>query len=95
MAAVTRYMGHPINWSVDVAVCLFTWCTFLGGDVALRRDKLMCVDVLVRNLPPKDKMGHPAYQFGNNIGISRSTGHLWSKDVIYNKVQNFPGYTVV
>ncbi len=53
VAAVTRYVGYPINWSVDMAVCLFAWCTFLGGDVALRNNKLMNVEFLIRKLPPK------------------------------------------
>lgn len=51
VAAVTRYLGYPINWSVDMAVCLFAWCTFLGGDVAMRNDKLMNVEFLIRKLP--------------------------------------------
>jgi len=48
-------MGYPINWSVDMAVCLFAWCTFLSGDVALRNNKLMNVDFLIRKLPEKNK----------------------------------------
>jgi len=55
IAASTRYMGYPINWSVDMAVCLFAWCTFLSGDVALRNNKLMNVDFLIRKLPEKNK----------------------------------------
>ncbi len=53
VAAVTRYLGYPINWSVDMAVCLFAWCTFLGGDVAMRSNKLMNVEFLIRKLPDK------------------------------------------
>lgn len=53
VAAVTRYLGYPINWSVDMAVCLFAWCTFLGGDVAMRNNKLMNVEFLVGRLPAK------------------------------------------
>jgi TRAP-type C4-dicarboxylate transport system permease small subunit len=53
VAAVTRYLGYPINWSVDMAVCLFAWCTFLGGDVAMRNNKLMNVEFLIRKLPDK------------------------------------------
>lgn len=48
VAASTRYLGYPINWSVDLAVCLFAWCTFLSADVAMRNNKLMKVDFLVR-----------------------------------------------
>ena len=55
IAASTRYLGHPINWSVDMAVCLFAWCTFLAGDVALRNNKLMNVEFLVRKLPEKNR----------------------------------------
>lgn len=53
VAAVTRYLGYPINWSVDMAVCLFAWCTFLGGDVAMRNNKLMNVEFFVSKLPEK------------------------------------------
>jgi TRAP-type C4-dicarboxylate transport system permease small subunit len=53
VAAVTRYLGYPINWSVDMAVCLFAWCTFLGGDVAMRNNKLMNVEFLIGKLPTK------------------------------------------
>jgi len=55
IAASTRYLGYPINWSVDMAVCLFAWCTFLGSDVAYRNNKLMNVEFLVRKLPEKNK----------------------------------------
>lgn len=53
VAAVTRYLGYPINWSVDMAVCLFAWCTFLGGDVAMRNNKLMNVEFFITKLPEK------------------------------------------
>jgi len=55
IAAATRYVGYPINWSVDMAVCLFAWCTFLGGDVAMRNNKLMNVDFFIGKLSVKDK----------------------------------------
>jgi TRAP-type C4-dicarboxylate transport system permease small subunit len=55
IAASTRYVGYPINWSVDMAVCLFAWCTFLSADVAMRKNKLMNVDFLIRNLSEKNR----------------------------------------
>lgn len=55
VAACTRYLGYPINWSVDLAVCLFAWCTFLGADVAMRQNKLMSVDYFINKLPLKYK----------------------------------------
>lgn len=55
VAASTRYLGYPINWSVDMAVCLFAWCTFLSADVAWRNNKLMRVDFLVGKLSPRNQ----------------------------------------
>jgi TRAP-type C4-dicarboxylate transport system permease small subunit len=55
IAASTRYLGYPINWSVDMATCLFAWCTFLGGDVAFRNNKLMNVEFLISKLPEKNR----------------------------------------
>jgi len=55
IAAATRYIGYPINWSVDIAVCLFAWCTFLGGDVAMRNNKLMNVEFFISKLSWKNK----------------------------------------
>jgi len=51
IAAFTRYIGYPINWSVDMAQCLFAWCTFLAADIAMRNNKLMRVDFFVNKLP--------------------------------------------
>jgi TRAP-type C4-dicarboxylate transport system permease small subunit len=55
IAASTRYMGYPINWSVDMAVCLFAWCTFLGGDIAMRNNKLMKVDFFISRMTEKNR----------------------------------------
>jgi len=55
IAAATRYMGYPINWSVDIAVCLFAWCTFLGADVAMRTNKLMNVEFFINRFSSKNK----------------------------------------
>jgi len=53
IAAFTRYIGYPINWSVDMAQCLFAWCTFLAADIAMRNNKLMKVDFFVNKLPER------------------------------------------
>lgn len=51
MGAVARMLQHPINWAVDVALCLFAWACFLAADIAWRRDALMSIDLLVGRLP--------------------------------------------
>jgi len=49
-AGIARLIGHPINWTIDVATCVFAWACFLSADVAWRRGKLMSVDVITKHL---------------------------------------------
>lgn len=51
IAALSRAFGYPLNWSLDLALWLFTWSVFLGSDTALRADKMVNVDLLVKHLP--------------------------------------------
>ena len=44
-AAVARTIRHPMNWAIDVATFLFAWCVFLGGDIAIRENRLFCIVV--------------------------------------------------
>ena len=53
VAAVARTVGYPISWAIDIATFLFAWCVFLGGDVAIRQDKLFAIVVVTSRLPPK------------------------------------------
>ncbi len=52
-SAMSRKFGHPISWAVDVSTFLFAWAVFLGGDAALRNDRLVSIDVLVKRFPEK------------------------------------------
>jgi TRAP-type C4-dicarboxylate transport system permease small subunit len=52
-AGIARLVGHPINWAIDAATCVFAWACFLSADVAWRKDKLMSVAVLTNHLPEK------------------------------------------
>jgi TRAP-type C4-dicarboxylate transport system permease small subunit len=52
-AAVARTLGHPISWAIDIATFLFAWCVFLGGDVAVREDRLFKIVLVTARLPWK------------------------------------------
>ncbi len=58
VAALTRTVGFPINWALDIALLLFTWGVFLGADVAFRENKLVNVDILFLKLrqPLRDRV---------------------------------------
>ena len=48
---IARLIGHPMNWTIDVATCVFAWACFFSADVAWRRGKLMSIDALTKILP--------------------------------------------
>lgn len=50
---LARFFGHPQNWTIDVATCLFAWSCFLAADIAWRRNSMMALDVVTQRLPEK------------------------------------------
>jgi len=53
LGGVMRTLGHPINWSNDIATCLFAWACFLCADVAWRRNALMSIELVTERMPPR------------------------------------------
>jgi len=53
VSAVTRKIGFPIQWTMDVTKLCFAWLAFLSGDIALRRGALPGVDMIVEKFPVK------------------------------------------
>lgn len=51
VGGIARLMHAPLNWTADLATCLFAWACFLCADLAWRRDGLMSVDILTSRLP--------------------------------------------
>jgi TRAP-type C4-dicarboxylate transport system permease small subunit len=51
LGAITRTIGAPLIWAVDVAQMLFAWTAVLGADVALKRWQHIEIDILVRAFP--------------------------------------------
>jgi len=56
-SGVARSVGHPVSWGMDTATFLFAWAAFFSADVALRMDRHICVDALVKVLPRKAQRG--------------------------------------
>jgi TRAP-type C4-dicarboxylate transport system permease small subunit len=51
IGGVARLSGRPMNWTGDVATCLFAWACFLCANIAWRNGALMSVDFLTDRLP--------------------------------------------
>lgn len=52
-SAFLRYVDRPLIWADDIAKLFFAWTAFLGADVAMRRCRLVGVDIIVIRLTPK------------------------------------------
>jgi TRAP-type C4-dicarboxylate transport system permease small subunit len=52
VAAVTRFMGAPIIWSIEVAQLLFVWLVMLAADLAMQQGRHFGLSLLADALPP-------------------------------------------
>ena len=50
LGGVMRMLGHPINWSTDIATALFAWACFLCADIAWRKNSMMAIEVFTDRL---------------------------------------------
>ncbi|MCX8280137.1 TRAP transporter small permease [Phyllobacterium sp. 0TCS1.6C] len=50
VAAIMRFFGHPLIWSVDMAQLLFIWLCFIGANKAMREKSHLGMEVLVSRL---------------------------------------------
>ena len=50
-AAVLRFFKIDMSISTDLAQLTFAWVSFIGADLAMRADKHMGVDMLVKKFP--------------------------------------------
>ena len=53
LGGVARLAGQPMNWTTDIATCLFAWACFLCADMAWRNNGLMSIELLTERLPPQ------------------------------------------
>ncbi len=51
-AAVLRFFGIDMSMSTDIAQLVFAWVSFIGADLAMRKNKHMGVDMLLNKFPP-------------------------------------------
>ncbi len=52
-SAISRFLGYPANWAVDISLILFAYSAFIAADVAWTEDKMMRVDLFVKKLPER------------------------------------------
>ncbi|WP_459614638.1 TRAP transporter small permease [Bordetella sp. 2513F-2] len=53
LGGMARLAAYPLNWTMDLATCFFSWACFLCADIAWRRDALMSIDLVTARLGPR------------------------------------------
>jgi len=51
VAAVSRFIGSPVEWSDDMAQLLFVWLCMFGANRAMRLKMHMAMDYAIKRLP--------------------------------------------
>ena len=46
-----RMANRPVIWADDICLLLFSWCAFMGADMAMRANRLVGMDILTSALP--------------------------------------------
>ena len=49
IGAITRTVGSPVIWAVDLAQLCFAWACVLGADLALKKNAHIEIDIVVRH----------------------------------------------
>ena len=50
LGGVARLAHMPLNWTTDLATCLFAWACFLCADIAWRNGGLMAIELVTERL---------------------------------------------
>ena len=53
VGGLARLAHVPLNWTIDMATCLFAWACFLAADIAWRKNSLMAIEVVTDRLPER------------------------------------------
>jgi len=54
-SALSRRIGRPINWAQDIALLIFAWLTFIGGDLICKSGMLINIDMFFNIFPKRVK----------------------------------------
>lgn len=90
-AALLRWFGRPLVWSVDLAQLLFVWICFIGADIAMQKDKHIGVDLLTNLMPVNAQKGLKLVSYLLGIGFLAIVGVYGVYLAIINVDRQFSG----
>ncbi len=91
VSAVSRTVGHPLNWAVDISLLLFAWQVFIGGDLAVRNTNLIGVELLANKFPGKVQKGLKIVFFYHDYHFSGCSGLFWYSFAYPEQEATLPG----
>ena len=53
LSSGSRYVGHPVIWSIELTQALFVWLCMFAGDITLQRYGHFSIDMLAGLLPAR------------------------------------------
>ena len=53
IAAITRFMGAPIIWSIEVATAMFVWLIVLAVDLAMQQNRHFGLSLVLDSVSPR------------------------------------------
>ncbi|NNM71488.1 TRAP transporter small permease [Enterovirga aerilata] len=91
LGGLARLAHMPLNWTTDLATCLFAWACFLAADIAWRNNSLMAMEVLTERLPERFQL---ALRFVNYALIVAFLAYLVGMGVYLSwvsRIRSFQG----
>ncbi len=55
IASITRFLGSPIIWSVEIAQLCFVWICMLAADLALQENRHFGLSIVLDGLSPRGR----------------------------------------
>ncbi len=93
-AALLRWFGKPLTWSVDLAQLFFVWVCFIGADLAVQKHRHIGIDFFIRSFPSTLRK---AIDLTGNLLILIFLGFIAFfsfKLAIMNPQRRFPGMNI-
>lgn len=56
LSSISRYVGYPLIWSIELTQALFVWLCVLAGDLTLQRYGHFSIDMLAGLLPRRARL---------------------------------------
>lgn len=94
LAALLRWFGEPLTWSVDLATLLFVWVGFMGADIAVQHRRHIGVDLFPQSLSPRGQQIMRILIDLVSLAFAATIAIFAARLAIMNPHRRFPGMDI-